>query len=156
MPVAVAARSKAMACGRSNSEIVGLNPTGDMRCCEFCAVSSRSLCKEVITRLEESYRLCCVVVCDLETSWMRRPWPTRDCRAKNKQTNCWLYINIQISYAILIQFLLFHISLTCSVLMLLRLRVKSCMLSCNLVLIKLCFMYLLCMYISVSLRNTSS
>jgi hypothetical protein len=23
-----------------------------------------------------SYRLWCVVVCDLETSWMRRPWPT--------------------------------------------------------------------------------
>ena len=26
--------------------------------------------------LEESYRLWCVVVCDLETSGMRRPWPT--------------------------------------------------------------------------------
>jgi len=29
----------------------------------------------------------CVVVRDLETSWMRRPWPTGRCRAKNKQTN---------------------------------------------------------------------
>jgi len=27
------------------------------------------------TRKEESYRLWCVVVCDLETSRMRRPWP---------------------------------------------------------------------------------
>ena len=30
----------------------------------------------MITRPEESYRLWCVVVCDLETSWMRRPWPS--------------------------------------------------------------------------------
>jgi hypothetical protein len=33
----------------------------------------KSICDELITRLEESYRLWCVVVCDLETSWMRRP-----------------------------------------------------------------------------------
>jgi len=26
-------------------------------------------------------------VCDLETSWMRRPWPTGGCCAKNKRTN---------------------------------------------------------------------
>ena len=35
----------------------------------------QSLCDELITRPEESYRLWCVVVCDLETSRMRRPWP---------------------------------------------------------------------------------
>jgi len=29
-------------------------------------VSSRGLCDELITRPEESYRMCCVVVCDLE------------------------------------------------------------------------------------------
>jgi len=44
-------------------------------CCECCVLSGRSLCDELITRPEESYRLCCVVVCDLETSRMRRPWP---------------------------------------------------------------------------------
>ena len=33
------------------------------------------LCEELITLPEESYRLWCVVVCDLETSRMRRPWP---------------------------------------------------------------------------------
>ena len=33
-------------------------------------LSGRVLCDELITRLEESYRLCCVVVCDLETSRM--------------------------------------------------------------------------------------
>ena len=37
-------------------------------------LSGRGLCDELITRREESYRLCCVVVCDLETSRMRRPW----------------------------------------------------------------------------------
>ena len=43
-------------------------------CCECCVLSGRSLCDELITRPEESYRLWCVVVCDLETSRMRRPW----------------------------------------------------------------------------------
>ena len=38
-------------------------------------LSGRGLCDELITRPEESYRLWCVVVCDLETSKMRRPWP---------------------------------------------------------------------------------
>ena len=37
-------------------------------CCECCVFSGRGLCDELITRLEESYRLWCVVVCDLETS----------------------------------------------------------------------------------------
>jgi hypothetical protein len=32
--------------------------------------SGRGLCDELIARPEESYRLCCVVVCDLETSKM--------------------------------------------------------------------------------------
>ena len=32
-------------------------------------------CDELTTRPEESYRLCGVVVCDLETPRMRRPWP---------------------------------------------------------------------------------
>jgi len=31
-------------------------------------LSGRSLCDELITRPEESYRLWCIVVCDLETS----------------------------------------------------------------------------------------
>jgi hypothetical protein len=44
-------------------------------CCECCVWSSRGLCDELITRPEESYRLWRVVVCDQESSWMRRPWP---------------------------------------------------------------------------------
>jgi len=45
-------------------------------CCECCMLSGRGLCDELITRPEMSYEVWCVVVCDLETSWMRRPWPT--------------------------------------------------------------------------------
>jgi len=38
-------------------------------------LSGRGLCDELITRPEESYRLWCVVVSDLETSRMWRSWP---------------------------------------------------------------------------------
>ena len=58
-------------------------------CCECCVLSGRCLCDELITLPEKSYRLLCVVECDLETSWMRRPWPNGGegggCFAKNKQ-----------------------------------------------------------------------
>ena len=52
----------------------------------FCVLSDRGLCDELITRPEESYRLWCVVVCDLETSWVRRLWPAGGCYVKH-QTN---------------------------------------------------------------------
>jgi hypothetical protein len=57
------------------AEIVGSNPTGAWMfvSCECCVLSGRGLCDELITRPEESYRLWCVVVCDLESSLMRRP-----------------------------------------------------------------------------------
>ena len=42
-------------------------------CCE-CRVLGRGLCDELITRPEEFYRLCCIVVCDLETSRMGAPY----------------------------------------------------------------------------------
>ena len=71
---------------RGSAEIVGSNPTGRMEvCCECCVLSGRGLCDELITRPETSYRLSCVVVCDLEISWMRRPWPTGGCRAKTNK-----------------------------------------------------------------------
>jgi hypothetical protein len=49
-------------------------------CCEWYVLSGRGLCDELITRPEESYRLWCVVGCDLETS-QRRPRPNQGCRA---------------------------------------------------------------------------
>jgi len=56
-------------------------------CCECCVLSGRGVCDELITRPEESYRLCCVVLCDLETSRMRRPWPALGRSATGKK-NC--------------------------------------------------------------------
>jgi hypothetical protein len=56
-------------------------------CCECCVLSGRGLCDELITRPEESYRLWCVVVCDLETSRMRRPWPALGRSATEKIVN---------------------------------------------------------------------
>jgi len=55
-------------------------------CCDCCVLLGRGLCDELTTRPEESYRLWCVVVCDLETSRMRRPWPAlgRSATAKKK------------------------------------------------------------------------
>ena len=51
-------------------------------CCQCCVLSGRGLCDGLITRPEESYRLRCVVVCDLETSSrMRRSWPALGCSA---------------------------------------------------------------------------
>ena len=43
-------------------------------CCECRVLSGRGLCDELIARPEESYRLCSVVVCDLETSGMGAPY----------------------------------------------------------------------------------
>jgi hypothetical protein len=82
-PVPVAARSKTLAC----SSWVSIPPGVRMFVCyECCVLSGRGLCDELITRPDESYRLCCVVVCDLETSRMRRPWPAlgRSATEKNK------------------------------------------------------------------------
>jgi len=46
-----------------------------------CVLSGRGLCDGLITRPEESYRLWRVVVCDLETSGMRRLKPAARYRA---------------------------------------------------------------------------
>ena len=35
-------------------------------CCECCVLLGRGLCDKLITSPEESYRMWCVVVCDLE------------------------------------------------------------------------------------------
>ena len=37
-------------------------------CCECCVLSGQGPCDEPVTRTEESYRLWCVAVCDLETT----------------------------------------------------------------------------------------
>jgi len=54
-------------------------------CCECCVLSGRGLCDELITRPEESYWLWCVVMCDLGSSRMRRPWPALGRSVTGKQ-----------------------------------------------------------------------
>ena len=77
-------------------------------CCECCVLSGRGLCDELITRPEESYRLWYVVVWDIETSWMRRPWPTGGCRSKiktldpiNAGLELWTFISVYLVNSIL-------------------------------------------------------
>ena len=73
LPFPVAARSKAAA--RLLRSWVWIPPGAWIFvCCESCVLSCRGLCDELITRPEESYRLWCVIVCDLETSRMGAPY----------------------------------------------------------------------------------
>ena len=53
-------------------------------------LSGRGLCDELITRPDESYRLWCVVVCDLETSRMGAPYiyDTSSLRVKVSGVTC--------------------------------------------------------------------
>jgi len=55
-------------------------------------LSGRGLCDELITRPEESYRMCCVVVCDLETSRLGAPYiyDISNLRVKSKE-RCGIY-----------------------------------------------------------------
>jgi len=92
MTVPVAARSKAWVCGRLPAEIAGSKPIGGMEVGQLwvlCVLSGRGLCDELITRPQESYRLWCVVVSDLETSAMKRSGPTGGLlRPKNETQRC--------------------------------------------------------------------
>jgi len=73
--------------------VAGLRPLacwdcGGMDVC--CVLSGRALYDELITPPEESYRLWCVVVYDLETSLIRRPWPwPTGGLSRQKQTIKW-------------------------------------------------------------------
>ena len=60
-----------------------------------CVLSDRGLCNELNTHPEQSYQPWRVVVCDLETLWMR-PWPNGGCCAKNKQTQTEHVVNTYI------------------------------------------------------------
>ena len=85
-------------------------------CFECCVLSGRVLCDELITRPGESYRLCCVVGCDLETSRMGALYIYD---ISNLRVKCLLppgttqlqLINISyiISYHILYHIILYHI-----------------------------------------------
>ena len=59
-------------------------------CCECRVLSGRGLCDELITRPEESYRLWCVAVCDLETSRICTPYIYDIRSLRVKEHNRWL------------------------------------------------------------------
>ena len=61
-------------------------------CCECCVLSGRGLCDGLIIRPEESYRLCCVVVCDLETSRIGAPYIYDISNLRVKIYNIYIYI----------------------------------------------------------------
>jgi hypothetical protein len=103
----VATRSKAWVCGRSLTGIAGSNPAGSMEFCfDCCVLLGRGFCVGLITRPEECYRMWCFVVCDLETSRMRRPWPALGSNATGRKmimntgnlcTVMWISIKISLS-----------------------------------------------------------
>jgi hypothetical protein len=62
-------------------------------CYDCCVLSGRGLCDVLITRPAKSFRMCFVNVCDIETSWIRRPWPTRGCCAKRRKKKAQLTSN---------------------------------------------------------------
>ena len=76
VPIIVAVRSKAWACGRSIAGIAVSNPAGDVNLrllCLLCVVKvAACVCDELIARSEKSYRVC-LIVGDLEK--MRRLKP---------------------------------------------------------------------------------
>jgi len=63
-------------------------------CCECCVLSGRGLCDALIVRPEESYRPLCIVVCDLETSRIRRPWPVLGRSATKKTQEAFIIVEL--------------------------------------------------------------
>jgi hypothetical protein len=63
-------------------------------CCEYCVLSGRGLCDELITRPEESYRVWCVVVCDLEN--LKNEVTTRVGSQRHRKKKKYIYIHTYI------------------------------------------------------------
>jgi len=92
-------------------------PPGGHGCLSVVSVvvlSGRGLCDELITRPEESYRLWCVVVCDLETSWMRKALPhwglSRQKKTNSLQQKSWKSgLQIYSSFGLGSQFILIYL-----------------------------------------------
>ena len=61
-------------------------------CCECCVLSGRGVCVGLITRPEESCRVWCVVVCDLEASFMRRPRSVLGRSAMGRKIGIFLFV----------------------------------------------------------------
>jgi hypothetical protein len=70
--------------GRPLSGNAGSNPAEALMSvsCGCCVLSSRGLCNGPIPSPEETYRLCCVTACHVETSTVKRPWAPLGCCAR--------------------------------------------------------------------------
>ena len=62
-------------------------------CCECCVLSGRGLCDELITRPEESYRLWCLVVCDLENLKNEEAMTRVGSQRHKKKLSAEIYLN---------------------------------------------------------------
>jgi len=83
----VPVRSKAQACGCSIAGIAGSNTAEGMDVVFDGWCVCNSLCDELFSRSEESYRLC-AYVCNLETSTMKLSLLELDCQATGQYNNC--------------------------------------------------------------------
>ena len=74
---------------RGYSGISGSKPPRGMNICllsVLCVVRYSSLWRTILLP-QKFYRLWCVILCALETSRMRRPWPALGCWASGKIVN---------------------------------------------------------------------
>jgi hypothetical protein len=93
-PTPIAVRSNEKVRGRSTAGIaVRISLKARMLVFCVCCVGS-GLCDELNTRSEESYRVCVIIVWDLETSTMRwtRPACVRTPCAEDLTSNIWLEV----------------------------------------------------------------
>ena len=65
-------------------------------CRECCVLSGRGLCDELITRPEESYRLWCIVVCNLENLKNEEAMTRGGLQHHRKKKKKYIYIYIYI------------------------------------------------------------
>ena len=84
----MAERSSARVCGRLLAGIVGSDPAGGEWVCVSCECFACCQLQVSATTFHHVQRLCCVTVCDLGTSRMRRPWPTLGCCARERNILC--------------------------------------------------------------------
>ena len=78
-------RSKAGVCYRSLAGNCGFESCwvhGYLSVLSVLCISGSGLCDKPISCPEESYRLLCVIVCEIGTSRMRRSWPALGCSAR--------------------------------------------------------------------------
>jgi hypothetical protein len=107
---------------------------------DCCVLSGTGLCDELITRPEEFYWLWRVIVCDLKTSWMRRPWPTGGLWHQKKDITCihWCAMCTRYLLFVLCIYCLYYVSIVCTMYLLFVLCIY-CLYCVSIV----CTMYLL-------------